>query len=316
MPAFRLRITRMICLAMLLLAAPKLAFSADDAGGTSPLLKGMEPLMVCCTKRDPPSHDEWNALSHDSQRAAFSGIADFKSRTIAFNNSRYYTANATEGTLASYGKMGSDKRYDRFAQIDGVEFAVDQNSWKERYVLNAAALLKLTGSRFLEYAGVGLEAAVDKNRQIDITFLGTNVPKDKVIHRLNNDIQALEYFDTLQQKVSSFDRETFKLGKTPPPAPKVVLANVVMLTGNFSSALNADTDASLHSRVLDDGVELKMTMKNGDEYTLLSPVVRCYRTYSIEFKTDGNGNVIREPRVDANRNTHFVPQVFDLTPDI
>jgi hypothetical protein len=89
-----------------------------------------------------------------------------------------------------------------------------------------------------------------------------------------------------------------------------------MLTGNFSSALNASVDASLHSRVLDDGVELKMTMKNGDEYTLLSPVVRCYRTYSIEFKTDGNGNLIREPRVDNNGSTHSVPQIFDLTPDI
>ena len=308
---------RVIFSTMLVLVAPNLTLRADDSAGSNLLLKGMEPLMVCCTKRDPPSHDEWSALSHDVQRAALSGgIADFKSRTIAFNNSRYYTANATEGTLASYGKMAGDKRYDRFGQIEGVEFAVDQNSWKERYVLNAAALLKLTGSRFLEYAGVGLEAAVDKNRQIDITFLGTNVPKDKVIHRLNNDIQALEYFDTLQQKVTSFDHETFKLGKTAPPAPKVVLANVIMLTGNFSSALNASADASLHSRVLDDGVELKMTMKNGDEYTLLSPVVRCYRTYSIEFKTDGNGNLIREPRVDNNGSTHSVPQIFDLTPDI
>ncbi|HEY2761374.1 MAG TPA: hypothetical protein VGI75_11535, partial [Pirellulales bacterium] len=274
------------------------AMRGDEPISDNPLLRGVEPLMVCCTKRDPPSPQEWSALSHEPQRSALSGsIADFKSRTVAFNNSRYYTANATEGTLASYGKTGSDKRYDRFGQIDGVEFSIDQNSWKERYVLNAAALLKLTGSRFLEYAGVGLEAAVDKNRQIDVTFLGTNVPKDKVIRRLNSDVQALEYFDTLQQKFASYDREKFKLGKTAPPMPKVVLANVIMLTGNFSSALNASADASLHSRVLQDGIELKMTMKNGDEFTLLSPVVRCYRTYSIEFKSDVSGNPVRELRI-------------------
>jgi hypothetical protein len=303
--------------AILLLAGHEMRAAGEEPTSNNPLLKGMEPLMVCCTKRAPPSGAEWETLSRDGQRAALSGsIADFKSRTLAFNNTRYYTANATEGTLASYGKMAGDKRYDRYGQIEGVEFSVDQNSWKERYVLNAAALLKLTGSRFLEYAGVGLEAAVDKNRQIDITFLGTNVPKDRVIQRLNNDIQALEYFDGLQQKVMSFDRDKFKFGKTAPAAPKVVLANVVMLTGNFSSALNASADASLHSRVLNDGIELKMTMKNGDEYTLLSPVVRCYRTYSIDFKTDANGNLIREPRLDSNRATHYVPQIFDLTPDI
>ena len=283
----------------------------------NPLLKGMEPLMVCCTKRDPPSQQEWIALSQDTQRGGLLGsIADFNSKTIAFNNTRYYTANATEGTLASYGKMSADKRYDRFAQIEGVEFSLDQNTWKEKYVLNAAALLKLTGSRFLEYAGVGLETAVDKNRQIEITFLGTNVPKDKVIRRLNSDTQALEYFDAVQQKVAAFQRNNFKLGKTPPPSPKVVLSNVVMLTGNFSNALNANLDASLHSALLQDGLELKLMMKNGTQMTLLSPVVRCYRSYSIEFKSDANGNVTREQRVEADGSVHIVPQVFDLTPDI
>ena len=64
--------------------------------------------------------------------------------------------------FASFGKMGPDKRYDRFGHIEGVEFSVEQNSWKERYVLNAAALFKLTGSRFLEYAGVKADAAFDK----------------------------------------------------------------------------------------------------------------------------------------------------------
>jgi len=72
----------------------------------------------------------------------------------------------------------------------------------------------------LEYAGVGLDTAVDKNRQIEITFLGTNVPKDKVVRQLNSNIQALEYFDTLQQRVTSYDRDNFKLVKTAPRRPK------------------------------------------------------------------------------------------------
>jgi hypothetical protein len=274
-------------------------------------------MMICCTKRDPPTQQEWAALSQDSQRSGFLGsIGDFKSKTIAFNNSRYFTLNATEGALASYGKMGSDKRYDRFGQIEGVDFSIDQNSWKERYVMNAAALLKLTGSRFLEYAGVTLDTAVDKNRQLDITFLGTNVPKDKVIRQLNNNVEALEYLDAVQQKYTSYDHDNFKLIKAPPPAPKVVLANVVMLTGDFSSALNSDTDASINSRVLQDGIELKLTTKNGEQMTLLSPVVRCYRTYSIEFRTGPSGAILREQHADKDGTPHLVPQVFDLTPDI
>ncbi len=197
-----------------------LAFGEEPAAD-SPVLRGMEPLMVCCTKRTPPTQSEWSALSQDAQRSGLlGGVSDFKSRTIAFNSSRYYTLNATEGTLASYGKMGSDRRYDRFGQIEGVEFSIDQNSWKERYVMNAAALLKLTGSRFLEYAGITLDTAVDKNRQIDITFLGTNIPKDKVIRQLNNNADALEYLDTLQQKYASYDHDNFKLVKSAPPAAK------------------------------------------------------------------------------------------------
>jgi hypothetical protein len=306
-----------LLLALFFLTCSPVLVHGEEPASNSLLLKGMEPIMVCCTKRDPPSPQEWSALSHDTQRGALlGGVADFKSRTIAFNNTRYYTANSTEGTLASYGKMGGDKRYDRYAQIDGIEFSIDQNTWKEKYVLNAAALLKLTGSRFLEYAGIELDTAVNKNRQIEITFLGTNVPKDKVVRQLNNNIQALEYFDTLQQKVASYDRDNFKLVKTAPPSPKVVLANVVMLTGNFSNALNTDVDASLHSTLLQDGIELKLTMKDGEQLTLLSPVVRCYRTYSIEFKSDASGNIVREQRAEADGSTHLVPQVFDLTPDI
>jgi hypothetical protein len=306
-----------LLLAVMLLFCSMPWSRGDEPKSSDSFLKGMEPLMVCCTKRDPPSQQEWAALSQDTQRGGlFGSIADFNSKSIACNNSRYYTANATEGTLASYGKMAGDKRYDRYAQIEGIEFSIDQNTWKEKYVLNAAALLKLTGSRFLEYAGVGLETAVDKNRQIEVTFLGTNVPKDKVIRRLNSDLLALEYLDGVQQKLATYQRDNLKLVKTSPPAPKVVLSNVVMLTGNFSSAMNADVNASLHSTLLKDGVELKLTMKSGEQITLLSPVVRCYRTYSIEFKCDANGNVVREQRVEANGATHSVPQVFDLTPDI
>jgi hypothetical protein len=302
---------------MLAALGPALVAHAGEPSENNPLLKGMQPLMVCCTKRAPPSQQEWATMVPDSQQNVLpESIGDFKSKTVSFNNTRYYTLNAPEGTLASYGKMGADKRYDRFAQIDGVECLVDKNSWKERYVMNAAAMLNLTGSRFLEYAGVGLQTAVDKNRQIDVTFLGTAVPKDKVIRQLNNDLQALEYFDTLQQKQISYSHDSFKLVKSAPAAPKVVLANVVMLTGDFSRDLNADVDASVQSRVLQDGVELKLTMKNGEQRTLLSPVVRCYRTYSINFKVDDDGNLVRGQRPDQYGAIHLVPQIFDLTPDI
>ena len=55
----------------------------------------------------------------------------------------------------------------------------------------------------------------------------------------------------------------FKFGKTAPPAPKVVLANVMMLNGAIAESLDASIDAKLHSKILDDGVSLSLTRKDG-----------------------------------------------------
>jgi hypothetical protein len=281
------------------------------------LLAGQEPVMLDITDRDPPDDDEWESLNTTERAGFMGGLGDFKSQTVAFMNTRYFTANPLEGSLASYGKMGPDKRYDRFGQIEGVQFAVEQNSWKQRHVMNAAALFKLAGGRFLEFAGLGLEAAVESGRQFEVTFVGTTVPKDEAIRRMNANPEALEYLDTLRQKRSEYDRQSVKLfaGKAP-PAPKVVLANVVMLDGEFSRALDASADGKLHSRVLGDSVELKVVQRNGEQVTLLSPVVRCYRTYSIEFKTDAKGRPALVDLTDRDGRTHRVPQVFDLTPDL
>jgi hypothetical protein len=293
------------------------------ARGEEPLagleaLAGLAPVMVDATDRELPSQPEWDALNEDVERGMLSGgLGDFKSRSIAFMNTRYFTANAPEGTLASYGKMGGDQRYDRFGQIEGVEFSLDHNSWKTRQVVNAAALYKLVGGRFLEFAGVGVQAAVDKKLQIEVTFLGTSVPKDEAIRRLNTNVEALEYFDALERKRAEYDGQKLKLlaGKAP-PAPKVVLANVVMLDGNFSQALGTSADGKLHSRISGDAVELSVVQQNGEELTLLSPVVRCYRTYSVEFKIDAQGRPTRAAVRDRDGKTHRVPQVLDLTPDI
>lgn len=281
-------------------------------------LKGLEPVMVDITNRDKPSDEEWEALHEDTQRSGFMGsVADFRSRSIAFMNTRYLTANAPEALLASYGKMGSDQRYDRFGQIEGIQFAVDHNSWKTRQVVNAAALFSLVGSRFMEFAGIGIQAAVDRRLQIEVTFLGTNVPKEEAIRQLNVNVDALEYFDALAQKGLAYNNQRFKLlaGKAP-PAPKVVLSNVVMLDGNFSQALNASIDGKLHQRIVGDAVELKVVKRDGNQMTMLSPVVRCYRTYSIELKTDAAGQPVRVNVPGRDGRQHPVPQIFDLTPDI
>ena len=50
--------------------------------------------------------------------------------------------------------------------------------------------------------------------------------------------------------------------------------------------------------------------------TLLSPAVRDYRTYSVEFKKSPDGQPVSVEITDANGQRHQVPQVFDLTPDI
>ncbi|HEY2883329.1 MAG TPA: hypothetical protein VGJ15_12865 [Pirellulales bacterium] len=290
----------------------------QDLTADEKCLHGMEPCCLCITKRDRPSIEEWSALQAEPVRGGgLGGIPDFKSKSITFMNTRYYTANSAEGTLASFGKMSADKRYDRFGQIDGVEFDLDQNSWKEHYVLNAAALLKLTGSRFLEFAGVGVEAAANNNQQIDVTFLGTAVPKDEVVRRLNNNPEALDYLYSIQQKRAAFDATKFKLPTTsPPPAAKIVLANVIMVNGTFGRAMEASADGKLHSKILSDGVELSVKMNNGQQVTLQSPVVRCYRTYSLEFRTDASGAPVMRAFYGADGSVRVVPQVFDLSPDI
>ncbi len=291
--------------------------SAVDAEKAAKLLEGMQPVMIDITDRAPPSAEEWQARQEEGQRGGMLGsLADFGSKTITFMNTRYLTANPAEATLASFGKMGAGKRYDRFGQIQGVEFSLDQNQWKQKHVLNAAALFKLAGSRFLEFAGVTLEAAVDDKRQIEVTFVGTTVPKDEAVRRLNADPAALEYLEALQLRRADFDKHKKLFGGEAPPAPKIVLANVVMLNGNFSKALDASVDGKLNAKVVGDGIELKATKKDGEEITLLSPVVRCYRTYSVEFKTDAGGLPIHISVPDREGKPHTVGQVFDLTPDL
>jgi hypothetical protein len=277
-----------------------------------------EPVMIDITDRKPPSDAEWEALQEDGQRGfSLGSLADFKAGTLAIMNTRYFTANAAEGTLASYGKMGGDKRYDRFGQIEGVEFPLEQNSWKKRFVMNGAALMKIAGSRFLEFAGLGVDAKADKKSQFQVTFVGTTVPKDEAVRKLNENIEALEYFDALQQKRAAYDREKVTLfAGSAPPAPKVVLANVVMLDGKFTEALAASGDVSLRNRVVNDGIELTLKKKSGEELTLLSPVVRCYRTYSVEFKTGRDGQPDYRMLTDKKGREHRVPHVFDLTPDL
>lgn len=276
-------------------------------------------VMVEVAPGEMPSDEEWQALHEDTERAGMlGGLADFKSKVIAHMNTRYFTANPADGTIASYGKMGDDKRYDRFGQIDGVEFDAGPNSWRQHFVVDGKALLKLAGSRFMEFCGLGVDAAADKTNKIEVTFIGTALPKEEAIRCLNADVQALEYFDALENKrAQQAGQKKFKLfGDDAPPAPKVVLANVVMVDGNFSKALDTSVNASLKNRVSNDSVELKLTTQNGEQITLLSPVVRCYRTYSVEFKTGPDGRPMRVSLADRNGNVHQVPQVFDLTPDL
>jgi hypothetical protein len=84
----------------------------------------------------------------------------------------------------------------------------------------------------------------------------------------------------------------------------------------LQARLDASVGGKLYSRIIDDGVELKVAKQNGEEITLLSPVVRCYRTHTVEFKTDANGNLAAFELVDSKGQHYRVPQVFDLTPDI
>ncbi len=276
-----------------------------------------QPVMIDITHRTRPSQEEWNKM-HTESASLLGSLADFRSKTIAFMDTRYYTANPAEGTLASFGKMDSSKRYDRYGHISGVEFSIDENSWKQHYVMNAAALMKLTGSRFIEFAGVTAEAAMQDKRQIDVTFVGTTVPKDEAIRRLNTDAAALEYLATLERKCAEFDKKANKLFLSAPPAPKVVLANVVMLNGNFSKAMDASVDGKLHSQIINDGVELKVTKQNGEEVTLLvaGGAVLPHVFGGVQEgarRAAGHG---RDSGFQRAQLPIACRRVFDLTPDI
>ena len=282
-------------------------------------IEGMEPLMVSLDDRDAPSAKEWNELHKASRKYALIGsLGDLKSQIISFMDTDYFTPNCAEGTLASFGKMDSKNRFDRYGHITGVEFDLPQNSWKERYAVNAAALVKLTGkARFMEVAGVELDTAVQDRRQIEVTFVGTMVPKDEAIRRLNADVEALEYLGSLYEKHAKFEKQGLKLFKgSPPPAPKVVLANVVMLDGKSSRAIEGSLDGKANSVVHGVGGGLKLVKTSGEQIALLTPVVRCYRTYAIEFKTRGEGKLERVSRADREGRQRQVPVVFDLTPDL
>lgn len=286
---------------------------AEDAD-----VEDMQPVMVSLNDREAPSDDEWEALhEEDDHRGLFGSLGDLKSETISFMDTQYFTSNCAEGTLASYGKMDARNRFDRYGHIGNVEFDVPQNSWKERYAVNAAALVKLTGkARFMEFAGVELDTAVQDRRQIEVTFVGTMVPKDEAIRRLNADIEALEYLASLYEKHARFQKQGLKLFKgSPPPAPKVVLANVMMLDGKSSQAVEGSLDGNANSVLHGVGGGLKLVKNSGEEITLLTPVVRCYRTYSIEFKTRG-GKLDLVARADHDGRQREVPVVFDLTPDL
>jgi hypothetical protein len=281
-------------------------------------VEGLQPVMVSLADREAPSDEEWGSLRNDTQRGLFGSLSDLKSQTISFMDTRYFTPNCAEGTFASYGKMDRQNRFDRYGHIADVTFDVPRNSWKERYVLNAAALVQLTGkARFAQFAGVELDTAARDHRQIEVTFVGTMVPKDEAIRRLNADVDALEYLAALHEKQAQYAQERLKLvAGTAPPKPKVVLANVMMLDGKSSKAFEGRVGGKAESVIHGVGGELRLARQNGEEIKLLTPVVRCYRTYSVEFKTSGDGSLERVTRTDREKRRHQVPIVFDLTPDL
>ena len=298
-----------------------LAAWAEDAPETdgTEVIDGLPPVMVAMPDGEAPSSEEWNSLHSEPQRASlFGSLGDFKSQTVAFMNTKYLTANRAEGTLASFGKADEKKGFDRYGHISGVEFNAPANSWKQRYALNAAALVKLTGkARFQEFAGVELSTAVSDRRQIEVTFVGTMVPKDEAVRRLNGDVEALEYLLAIQNRRMQYKKKFSLLGSsTPPPAPKVVLANVIMLDGRSSQAFDRNVGGKAASVIHCIGGELKLGQEGSETVSLLTPVVRCYRTYSIEFKTDVDGKLELVSRNGSDGQPHQVPVVFDLTPDL
>jgi hypothetical protein len=294
------------------------AWAEDPNAALDSALESMQPVMISLEDREAPSDEEWESLQTEERRTLLGGLSDFRSSTISFMDTRYYTHNRAEGTLASYGKMDDKKRFDRYGHIAGVEYDVASNSWKERYVLNAAALVKLTGkAKFEQFTGVSLDTAVNDRQQIEVTFLGTTVPKDEVIRCLNADVEALEYLAALHERRTQHEQKGLaKLAGTAPPKPKVVLANVIMLDGKTSQVFEGNLDGKVKTVIHGIGGELKLVRQRGAETTLQTPVVRCYRTYSIEFKTTAGGQLERVTRTDSKGQNHQLPVVFDLTPDL
>jgi hypothetical protein len=302
---------------------PGAVSAADPAVADSSVAPAPPPplIMLDITDRDPPSAEEWKSLHQEVPRGLFGdgGLGDFSSKTIRVNGTRYWATNATEGTLASYGKKITDnpQHYDRMGHIEGVECSVDGNSWKARYVVNSDALLKLTGDRFLEYAGVTADVAAAGRKQVEITFLVVDVPKAEIIRRLNADVEALEYFDGLLARLEQHRNLGLKkVFQKEPPTPQVVVGNVMILSGEFSRAWDLSADGGLRNVVASTGVRLEVRGEKNEAITYQSPVVRCYRMYSVDFKVDAEGRPIRVEMVDDQGRRRIVPQVFDLTSEI
>jgi hypothetical protein len=305
----------MTWLGLLLLIGNSLVW-AEDALDDAPV---RTPILVDITDRAPPTDEEWKELHEEGSRGfGDGGLGDFSSRIIRVNGTSYWTTNATEGTLASYGKkiVGKPQHFDRMGHITGVETAIDGNSWKAKYVVNSDALLKLAGSRFKEFAGVSADVAAAGKKQIEITFLVVDLPKEQVIERLNADVDALEYFDGLLTRLRQHrDRGLKAAFEKEPPTPQVVIGNVVVLSGEFSKAWDLKASAELRNIVTSNGAKLELTRNKNEVISYLSPVVRCYRMYSVDFKLDDKGNLIRHALKDSQGQKKLLPQVFDLTPE-
>jgi len=297
----------------------RFAISADEP--TVAALSPSAPIMLDITDRDPPSAEEWKSLHQEVSRGVVrdGGLADFSSKHIRVNGTRYWTTNATEGTVASYGKksMENPQHFDRMGHIKGVEHSIDGNSWNAKYVVNSDALLKLTGNRFVEYAGVSADVAAAGAKQIEISFLVVDVPKELIIRQLNADVEALEYFDGLQTRLQQHRNLGLKKAfEKEPPTPQVVVGNVIVLSGAFARSWDLSTNASLRTVVTATGVKLELRGKKNEAITYGSPVVRCYRMYSVDFKVDDQGRPIRVEMLDGQGRKRIVPQVFDLTSEI
>lgn len=304
---------------VLALAAGLLLLSATEvrADDDSDAIPGQPPVMVSLSDRESPSDEEWEEMHDDSRGSLFGSLGEFNKQTISFMDTQYFTPNCAEGTLGSYGKMAAKLGFDRYGHIAGIEFEVPRNTWKERYVVNAAALVKMTGkARFAEFAGVELDAAVRGRRQIEVTFVGTMVPKDEAIRRLNADLEALEYLDAVHTKHAQYQKQSRLFAGSPPPTPRVVLANVVMLDAKSSKVFDGNGGGKAETVIQGIGGKIRLVKQGGEDRQLLSPVVRCYRTYSIEFKADETGRLLRVTRKDNEGNPRRVPVVFDLTPDL